>query len=497
MRSRAKAPLTAFPYYQGFLSFRYLKSRFSALAALSSMAFGVAVIVVVLSIMGGYIAELKESIRGQESHLTIRGSRPFGVTGITALERLVEGVDDVVATAPFIQSLAMYRSGKFDPCYLKGVAPDRQARVSSLGSYVLRPKELADFLDRARLDEAGSADSVARSGMPSAARDVDRILHSPTRAPLDGAELDACFRRDWGLRLLEERNPTLVADLKDRIPPSCLVGIHQLLDHKMFLGQVITVLTVQPGTSQPLSRKFLVAGAFKTGDFDADSQTVYVHIDTLKNMLGLFDPKSNGYSYDGLRVAVRDLANLKRTKEAVEAALREAPDPAHRGLEVIAWEKMRSNLLSAVAIEKFVIYFLLVLLVGFTACMVLLMLLLTVIEKTRDIGVLLSLGATPMGVVRVFLSNGLVLSAAGTTLGLALGYLFCAYINPLHDWIHAMTGMRLFPAEIYHMDRIPIAYAPTDVLLSVGPPIVLGFLASLAPAIWAARRDPIKAIHHE
>jgi lipoprotein-releasing system permease protein len=91
----------------------------------------------------------------------------------------------------------------------------------------------------------------------------------------------------------------------------------------------------------------------------------------------------------------------------------------------------------------------------------------------------------------------MLLSAAGTVLGLILGYLFCAYINPIHDWVYVTTGLRLFPAEIYHMDRIPIAYHPVDVILSISPPILLGFLASLVPAIWASRRDPIKAIHYE
>ena len=119
------------------------------------------------------------------------------------------------------------------------------------------------------------------------------------------------------------------------------------------------------------------------------------------------------------------------------------------------------------------------------------------IEKTRDMGVLLALGATPGGVVRIFLANGLMIVAAGTLLGLAIGYLFCVYINPIHDWIQATTGWRLFPAEIYHMDRIPITFQLGDVLLSIAPPVVLGFLSSLIPAVWASRRDPIKAIHYE
>jgi lipoprotein-releasing system permease protein len=80
---------------------------------------------------------------------------------------------------------------------------------------------------------------------------------------------------------------------------------------------------------------------------------------------------------------------------------------------------------------------------------------------------------------------------------LFLGYLFCWNINTIHDWVFALTGRELFAARIYHMDRIPISFQLGDVLLSIAPPVVLGFLASLVPAIWASRRDPIKAIHYE
>jgi lipoprotein-releasing system permease protein len=82
-------------------------------------------------------------------------------------------------------------------------------------------------------------------------------------------------------------------------------------------------------------------------------------------------------------------------------------------------------------------------------------------------------------------------------LGLAGGYVFCLYINPIHDWIYLQTGLRLFPAEIYHMDRIPVAFHLSDLLLSILPAVKFGFIASLIPAIWASRRDPIKAIHYE
>ena len=166
-------------------------------------------------------------------------------------------------------------------------------------------------------------------------------------------------------------------------------------------------------------------------------------------------------------------------------------------MRVFTWQAQRQNLLRAVHIEKFIVFFLLLVVQSFSGFMILLMLTLIVIEKTRDMGVLLALGATHGGITRVFLINGLVLTIAGTALGLGLGYLFCTNINPIHDWVYSTMGIRLFDPKVYNMDRVPITIRPQDVLLSVAAPLGFGFLASLFPALWAARRDPIKAIQHE
>ena len=136
-------------------------------------------------------------------------------------------------------------------------------------------------------------------------------------------------------------------------------------------------------------------------------------------------------------------------------------------------------------------------LIVFTGSMILLMLTLTVIEKTKDVGVLMSLGAPPGGITKIFLFNGLLISMAGTALGLALGYAFSANINEIHDLIYAVSGVELFPAEIYQMDRIPVHFYPADILWCTLPPVIVGLLASLVPATWAPRRDPIGSIQYE
>ena len=165
--------------------------------------------------------------------------------------------------------------------------------------------------------------------------------------------------------------------------------------------------------------------------------------------------------------------------------------------QVRTWEDRQQILLTAVEREKRIVGFLVLLINGFIGCLVLLMLVLLVIEKTRDLGVLLALGATPRGVMSLFLTTGLVLVTLGVGAGLGLGYLFTLIINPLHDAVHALTGWLLFDPETYRLDRLPTTISVGEVLASVLPSVLFGLLASLVPAVWASRQDPIKAIHYE
>jgi len=486
-------------HYQFLLSFRYLKSRFSSIAALLSVTFGVAVILILLGIMGGYIEELQESIRGQVADLTIVGRDTYPILHAHRLQKLVEEVDNVTATAPFVNALAMYRSTGFNPCQLKGIDPELEPKVSGFGDYVLRPEELSEVLAlREEVEpvelERGSAAAKGAAEAKVTAR-LHHLLGSPERAAVGPAELETFFSNEYGAKLLALENPSSLPALGGEVPEACLVGIQLLLERELFLGQLVSLITVQPGKQEPVSYPFLVAGAFKTGDFDADSKAIYVHGDALKNMLGLFDEKANSYRYEGLRVAIQDDSRLEETRAAIQEKI--LGHDAFADLHVFPWQAQRQNLLRAVQIEKFIVFFLLLVVQSFSGFMILLMLTLIVIEKTRDMGILLALGGTQGGITKVFLFNGLILTLAGTALGLALGYSFCTYINPIHDWVYSVTGIRLFDPKIYNMDRVPIALRPEDVLLSVAAPLGFGFLASLLPALWAARRDPIKAIHYE
>src|SRR5688572_16979746 len=144
---------TLFPRYLSFLSGRYLLSRSSGLAAVLAVTFGVAIILITLSIMGGYIDELERIIQGQESHMIIIGDRAYDVRDLPAVKRTIEAFPNVAAVSPYIETLAMYRSAQFNPCHLRGIVPETEPLVTAVGRYTLRPSELDLILDRLDLDE--------------------------------------------------------------------------------------------------------------------------------------------------------------------------------------------------------------------------------------------------------------------------------------------------------------------------------------------------------
>ena len=487
--------------YKLFLSLRYLRTRFLALASLLSITFGVAMLLIVLSVMGGYMEQVRENIRGQESHLRLLGRGPFGVRNFPRLEEALLSVPNVAAVAPFIDRLAIYKSGiAYKPCQLQGIDARRQAALAGFGRYVLRPPELEAWLERWLPPPIDPSDPQALElvqpevDVSGAMRALHEQLHPDSgREALSGEELEELFGYAWRQQVLEEKSPHIASSL-DAAPPAVLVGAQLLIDQQLFLGQVVPVLTLDPRSSEPLSQNFIVVGAYKTGDFALDSGTLMADVKRLRNMLHLkSDPSQGSFRYQGVRIALSDPEQLEESRLAVEAVI----DRISPSLTVRTWQELRQNMLRAVLIEKAIVSTIVFFLVLFTAAMVLLMLILTVIEKMRDIGVLMALGATSGGVTTIFLINGVVVSVCGTLLGLGLGFLFCSWINEIHDAIHRLTGWQLFPPEIYQLDRIPVAFQPLDIVLCAVVPVLFGLLASLLPALWAPRRDPIKTIQYE
>ncbi|MCH2364016.1 MAG: hypothetical protein MK479_05515, partial [Planctomycetes bacterium] len=297
--------------YQYFLSLRFFRSRFLTLAAFLSTMFGVAMLLIVQSVMGGYMSQLKENIRGQEAHLRILGRNgPLGIKDFTDLEKAIKTVAKVRETAPYIERLAVYRSGvSIKPTMLAGVDPVRQAGVSDFASYMLRPEELGVLLDKHLPPPSPSEDDdVEREelNMPQAMSDLHSILSLKDRAPLSAAELQNFFDLQWRRKILQKHNPLLAAEFP--IPPAGLiVGVESILQRRVMLGQILTVITLSPDTGREISERFLITGAINTGDFQLDSGTLFADVQKVRNLLNKdLGELQSPYRYQGIRIALNE-----------------------------------------------------------------------------------------------------------------------------------------------------------------------------------------------
>lgn len=467
--------------YLTFLTRKYLFTRFITWAAVFAVAFGVFALISVLSVMEGFKVEMRDRIRGSLAHLTVTSRGYASLYREDEFLELLNKMDHVEAAAPYVEQMGLYKAWQLRACQIRGIDPVLESRVGDFARYLLRDDELASLLD-------------------------DEKIHRlpDDRAPLTEAEVKDLFSRKK--RIDRAREAGLKGFELEDVPQPIVVGIETLRGRSAAIGQIIQISSYSPLSLEPTAQNFIVVGAFQSGVFEQDSSWMFIPIRACQEFLALYDdrPHVNEYRFTGLSVRLDDYSNAVHVRSQIYDEI--APRVGVPDMLAYTWEDQRRNLLAAVDIEKKIITVMMMLIVAFAGAMIFLLLTLLVIEKTRDLGVLRSLGATSGGVVGIFLLLGFILVFLGITLGGVAGWLLVSNINELHDWIQRTSasagfnsgkGWTLFPPDIYYLTEIPVAFKFWDLATILGSAYLSGFLGSLVPAIWASRVDPIKALRHE
>ena len=266
--------------------------------------------------------------------------------------------------------------------------------------------------------------------------------------------------------------------------PPVVMGSRLAARMGVFTGDTLTMIAFENltvdvmGMPSPSMRQYELTGTFTTGMYDYDIKNIYVPIEASQEQLGILD----GDRVSGLGVRVHDLDDAGPLSEVIQAEL---------GFEFLAisWSTTNRALFSALELEKLAMGLILTLIVVVAAFNIVSTLVMVVVDRTREIGILKSMGMTDRMILRIFMIQGLSIGIIGTTLGTALGLLLA--------WVLDTFEIISIPAEVYFVEKLPVSIHPTEIGQIVAVSLLIAFLATIYPALKASQLQPVRAIRHE
>lgn len=402
-----------------FLALKYLRPKRTFLSVVTVLSvlgvlLGVAVLIIVLSVMTGFDEMWRNKILDFNAHLTVsvRGDLDGDEENLCTA---IEAVPGVKGAAPFLQSLVFIQkpNGQVETPLIRGVDPEREARVS-------------------------------------------RIPQSIVEGGFSVANGDVVIGRDLAHRLN--------------------VGV----------GDSLTVYSPATFLTEDeirLPTEMRVAGIFEIGMWEFDMGYVVASLWEARDFCG-------GTGMEAIQVMTED----PYAADAVAAELRSRLGP---GVRVSTWMEQNRQLFAALRVEKNMMFFLLIFITIVAAFGITNTLITVTVQKTREIGLLRSLGFSSGAIMRVFFWQGWIEGVLGTTLGIATGLVVLKYRNDLLHLLNDRFGMQLLPEELYHLAELPSHTVPGDVALVAVSVLVICTLAAVIPAWQAAKLDPVRALRYE
>lgn len=409
-----------FSRFERLIAYRYLRSPrqegfVSVIAGFSflGIALGVATLIIVMSVMNGFRAELLTRLIGMRGHILVHGLGPT-LSGYEKGLETVSSVPGVTAVYPII---------------------DRQAILN----------------------------------VKSQARGIGIV----------GISKESLEKRDIIAKNLNQEAFKLFQG--DHV----LIG-RRLADHMGLKVSDRLVLLTPEGTMTafgqvPRQKAFTVGGIFEVGMHDFDKNIIFMPLDTAQNLFKM----ENQISHMEVFTSHAELA--PHLAEILQSAL-------GNQMRVLDWQHGDSQIFHAVQVERNVMFLILTLIILIASFNIISSLIMLVKDKTRDMAILRTMGASRLSLLRIFLLTGASIGVVGTLLGVGLGLSFALNIESIRQFLQSLTGTELFSAEIYFLSQLPAKVDWHEVVTVVGMALTLSFLATLYPAWRAASLDPVEAL---
>lgn len=576
--------------YRWLLCWRYLRTRYIALASVVSVMLGVATLIIVNSVMDGFTTEMQQRMHGILSDIIIESHSANGLSNYPIFEQRIRQTvgDDLAGLTTVVHVPAMvsidHRGENITrQINLIGIDMDTYAEVSDFSKYLMHPqnREKISFAlresgyapDRQNFPESGwshrrrTAQAMKRIRQmqmeleleerrnEELRRQMDRVgpvtgrIAGPSEVDEEASEIGEAVMRSeppqaqWpehglafpasppqfanqgpvesslaGTDSLDDNGPGAhlagpsVNSVATRPEDQAQVFDPEVSQHDGIVlgisigttryrdpdGQVMDYYYVQPGDdvrvtfpsagSNPtaLNEKFTVVDFYESKMSEYDATFAFVPLDRLQQYRGMQN------AITSIQLRIKEGADLNAVRDALRAQF-----PLEMMVQVNSWRDLQGALLAAVQMETTILNILLFLIIAVAGFGILATFFMIVVEKTKDVGILKSLGASGTGVATIFLGYGVLLGAFGAGVGAFAGLIFVANINGIADWLESLTGREVFDPTVYYFETIPTIVHPGTVVWVIVGAVAIAVMASVLPSIRAARMHPVEALRYE
>jgi lipoprotein-releasing system permease protein len=436
--------------FELFIAARYLRAKrrqavvgVITLISVVGVAAGVASLIIALAITNGMSRDLQDKLLGSTAHVMLMRVADDGMADWRPLLERLRALPHVTAAAPELyEEVLIARGAKSGGALINGVVPADQNTVS-------------DLLRSVKKGSAEALEPIRRESFPAG---------KPEQPPPPAA---------W------DEIPTPNSGVVAEVPP-IVIGSDLAETIGADVGDTVQVISPQ-GELTPLGlvpkyQRFVVAGIFKSGFFQYDSSYAFIRLADAQRLFSEPDLIS------AISFKVDDM-------DKAGAIGREIEEAAGKGFETTNWMEQNRELFRALALEQIVTFIVLALIVCVAALNILIALTMMVMEKTRDIAVLMSFGVSETQVRRIFLMQGLLISVIGTALGLVVGYAL--------SWVGGHYRFIQLDPSVYSIDYLPFAPKAVYALYVAAVSLGVSLLATLYPSSSAAKVLPAEALRYE
>ncbi len=425
--------------FELFVASRYLRAKrrqavISVITAISiiGVAAGVASLIIALAINNGFRQDLQERLLGSTAHINLMRVENDGIRDWRPLLDRLSKEPHVKAAAPALfEQVLISRGARARGGILKGVLPDYEKKVSELLQTV----------------KFGSVEELNPEKL--------QITNHKSQIPPD--------------------SPSRIAAM-----PPIILGKDMADELGATVGSVVLVTSPQgeltPFGLVPKYARFRVAGIFKSGFYDYDTGWAFIRLADAQRLFGLGDVISV------IEFKVDDIYQAGVIGKALER-------DAGKGFMATNWMEQNRQLFHALKLERVVTFITIGLIVLVAALNILISLIMMVMEKTRDIAVLMSLGTRRAQVRNVFIFQGVLIGVVGTAIGLVLGYIL--------SWTGGHYRLVSLSPEVYSIDFVPFAARALDGVVVAVVALAVSFVATIYPSWSASRILPAEALRYE